>query len=86
MSGGKLLGLDDPGEAVLGARTCSGCRHWHQGPIDPRNVGAVRPGECRRELVTVARPDGMLMSLYPQTAPAFPACSHYEARPNGEAV
>ncbi len=37
-------------------------------------------GQCRLQLVTLMRPDGMCQSMYGQVVASFPACSHFAAR------
>ncbi len=68
--------------------TCRDCRFWHQQPIDPANIGAERPGECREQLR--AQPIVQMTQLgpkllgwvsgYPTIAAEFEACGRFELR------
>lgn len=92
MSDRTPLKLDDQALAQIVGRTCKACRHWHmigkpqvRGPVVLTGQVPAEVGECRRKLVTLMVPNGQCISLYPQTAGAFPACGDYAPGQNGEA-
>jgi hypothetical protein len=62
-------------------KTCGTCRHWHQRPIDPNNLGAERQGDCREgppALLTIPAPRSVQgVAVYPALPSAFPACSRH---------
>lgn len=61
--------------------TCVNCRHWHERPTDPHNLGAPRDGQCREQLhvVGVPVPGGTnVMAVYPVLPGDFPACGRFE--------
>jgi hypothetical protein len=63
-------------------RTCAGCKHYTEAPVDPLNLGAPRQGECRGNppgQVVLPMGGGLaIRTQYPQVTRDFPACRLYE--------
>jgi len=71
--------------------TCKTCKHWHQAPIDPMNLGAPRSGTCREQphlmALPVQGPSGQMavqmQVIYIQTPEGFLACGRHAPREEG---
>lgn len=65
----------------MNGNSCSSCSNWIQDPVDPSNIGAPRPGECRcnpPQLLGIPTQNGIqLMVIYPKVPGNFNACAQY---------
>lgn len=67
--------------------TCASCKYWFRVPINPQNVTAPRPGECKHHLVALPllNEQGQVSSWvggFPPTPPDF-WCGRHKPRIDG---